>query len=335
MFLALTLGALLFDVRGSGTANWLSPVTKSVVVGAILWAAPLYEQATRDPGNMTRLVGNNIRQGGSNHTLHEAVEVLAVPLTLSGRGLMGRELGRLGVSSPVANGPTIALGVVVIAIALYCAVRGFRRSNLYEAGLCGGAAVGSVALAVALTRAQGPLEGYLTLSGMSLGFLLYLGIALTVVREVELRRGNQSPTIRLPVVCVVASLAIALGVIVGDARNFVYATRTSPAGAEGTIAGLTRTLPPGRILVKIDEPGLWPTATLIANQLEKAGHSTSTTFDWIFMFGDQRTATGCEAASVSVRPPSPGKEAGERVVGTIDNAEIVTVVLRPPAECAD
>ena len=314
--------------------GWLGPIVSAVVVGVGLWLPPLYEQVTRTPGNLRLLARSNIRNAGAHHSLRDVYDTTAAQFTLSGRGLMGQVLGRLG-TTPVGAGPLrLVWLIVLVTAAIASAVRAFRTGRPFEAALSGGGVVAALVLMISLTRVQGALLGYLTLSAIAVGFVMYLGIALTVVGELRRVRTPRLNRVVASLVTV-AGVALAFVALTRTPSDAVYSRHVSAAGAPQTLESLRARLPPGHggVDIVIDEQKLWPVASLVANQLERSGFRTAETPDWLYMFGRQRSIDGCESARVHVSLPTDPIDAAMEVVGQIDLGQIRVQQLDPPPRC--
>ena len=85
---SLGIVALVAQPRVVAASAW-----RLTGLGVALWALPLFEQCTRDPGNLTRLVLFFVRDAHQGQRLGEAINAWATALTLLGSGRVTLAMG--------------------------------------------------------------------------------------------------------------------------------------------------------------------------------------------------------------------------------------------------
>jgi hypothetical protein len=84
----------------------------------------------------------------------------------------------------------------------------------------------------------------------------------------------------------------------------LYTARPDEA-SPAEIGALERLLadPSSAVTIGIVDLAAWPTAALVVNHLEREGWTVTSSDDFLFMFGDQRSRTGCETRQLAFRAP--------------------------------
>lgn len=354
---------VVFGLRGVlvDRSRWLGPVLAALGVAAVMWAPPIYQQLTTSPGNLG-LITNDLGEDRGSHSVAEVIDASIAQFTLSDRDLMQRSLGRS--TSDVGSGPLrVTALAAVVGTVLVLGFGSLRRVvngrvgpwwrvdvplsvalSLVGVLSCGSAVIGFI-------QVKGPLSGYLTLTALSVGLVLFMALAMLLMDQADraLRLGPEGPsrpssppssetrvrpwarslsTMALGVPALVsAGITVA---VVWNMPSTLHANRASVA-TDAELEALTAQLPARDqpVSVTIVDLEAWPTAALILNQLEREGWTVTTTDDFLFMFGDQRRRTGCETVRVEVRTvggsrsPAPTSVA----VGRVGAAEVVVTAL--------
>ncbi|MFN8038071.1 MAG: hypothetical protein U0Q07_02575 [Acidimicrobiales bacterium] len=246
-----------------------SAVITAAVVGVVLWAPPLLEQATHDPGNLRRIVAYS-REAQPVNTMADGARFVAfelgVPPAFVGGELQPGWLGLLDVSAP-----PLPIGAVLLVAA--GVVAAWRR-EVGALQLVVLAAAGLVAAVVAVSRFADGIFPYLTQWSPVIGMVTWLAIGWTawvVARP------------RLPHLArqVVGGLVVATIVVVTGA-NVVAGATTDPHDLDKSAAVLgvadaavARLDPAQPVVVELAEPSggveaLW-TADGVITELDRRG----------------------------------------------------------------
>lgn len=336
---SLVAGFVVVQGLRRGSQRWRRPLAAAGACAAALWALPAYEQLTDRPGNVVRLVWSTGASSGG-HSLGEVLDVMVVQLTLGGRGLVQQMLRSPDTVAGVSLWRSVHL-VLLLGAVLALAEMSRRRGRRFEATLGATSVASAVVLVVALTRVEGAIEGYLTLSALALGFLLHLTVALASLRMLAqtnaIRRWRAShptfPAHAVAAVLVLSSGAVTAAAVAASRPEYLYTDRPSETSPE-VIDAVEAALPQDNstVLMVIGAYGSWPRSTLVANQLERRGIRVAATPDWEFMFGDQRHADGCEGSIVWIGPP-PSQPDLAVAAGRIAGDVVAVQDLEPPPGC--
>lgn len=188
--LSLGLGALAVAAavraarRDRSAWRWIAA---AAVLGVALWAPPLIDQLTRDPGNVSILLEHFGDPPEEAVGLGTGIELTIQHLDLS--DLLAADDGVLERATAGTTGP-LAVGLFVLVdwlVAVAIAVRLRHRSLLHLHAVV---AAGLVLAAISISRIFGSLWWYLMLWAWGVALLLALAIGWTVVELVRSRRAT-------------------------------------------------------------------------------------------------------------------------------------------------
>jgi hypothetical protein len=238
--LSLGLGALAVAAavrttrRDRAAWRWIAA---AAVLGVVLWAPPLIDQLTRDPGNLSILLEHFGDPPEEAVGLGTGVELTIQHLDLG--DLLASDDGVLERATAGTTGP-LAVGLFVLVdwlVSVAIAVRLRHRSLLHLHAVV---AAGLVLAAISISRIFGSLWWYLMLWAWGVALLLALAIGWTVVELVRSRRaprdtGGRDETGGLPrSVLVLGGLTVAVSVLF--AVNALDAEPPAPRLSEGLAA---------------------------------------------------------------------------------------------------
>lgn len=304
------------------------PIVASVLLTAALWAVPAQEQLTATPGNVSQIITSTGEEAGANQSLGDILDVSGAQLTFTSVDVLTDALAPQGeISSPL---PWTAIWLaVVLGAAVWCTRWNARRGQRFEAALTGSGALAAVVLLASFSRVSGDLRPYLTFTALSVGFVLHLGLILSAASWLR-SSGREVPTDWIVRSVAAASLMLAASVVVRGSTDSIVAQRADARGAPAAMAELQRSLPvDSTISIAIDDFRHWPDAALVANELERAGSSTTTLPNALWMFGDERSSTGCEHYRLRF---GPNDVSGDESI-VIGDTAIRVERLSPPATC--
>jgi hypothetical protein len=288
-----------------------------VIVVAAVWALPVYEQLTHDPGNVRQLR----RFQAANTEVHDEGDAVGMlnhvlvsfPLRTGDRGQVSDADERLYRDSATWKAPVLA-AYLLGGCALFVVF--VRRRDRRRAALAGLTVIALGAAAASAAMAIGPLYPYLVSWTAVLSLPLWL-LAL----ELGLRRLGDAVFLVLT-----GGLATVVGV----------ATLVSPLprgrlGAEAWEAARPYVQSPGveTVLVRPATAHGMPHAAAIANAALRAGKRVELPDEWLFLVDPGFRARGdadveiIVCCSESIRPDTPGL----RVIGT---ARGTAIMVREP-----
>ena len=282
-------------------------------VGLIfVWLPPLIDQVRHHPGNAT-LIWRFFSAHHPGHGVGESFNALgtAAATVFTGDRLAGRPSYRLG------DGGLVALGLLVVGLALTAVLVRARGARSFPAALAGVATSGVLVGAVANTRVVGPILGFFEVWFAILPILLALAVAATLGSST----GRQPMTVGL--LALVAVVAAGTGLTVRAAR--------APTGSKlsaANVVAVTRLVAPALhrdghpVLLDIADHDSWPVAAGLAAELERRGYTVHVPTAWTLLFGSRRQQSGREDQEVVVdaptaRPPGELGAAGGVTVGVV------------------
>lgn len=241
-YLALSLGlgalagagALRATVRDRSGLRWIAA---AAVLGVVLWAPPLVDQLTREPGNLSLLLEHFGDPPEEAVGLGTGIELTIQHLDLG--DLMARDDGALEQATAGTTGP-LAVGLVVLVGWLVAAVVAVRLRHRPLMHLHAVVAAGLLLAAVSISRIFGSLWWYLMLWAWGLALLLALAVGWTVVEVVRSRRATSPDATavasgwRSPTVLVLGGLATAVSLLF--AANALDAEPPAPRLSDGLAA---------------------------------------------------------------------------------------------------
>lgn len=278
----------------------------ATVLLVLMWVPPLVEEATRSPGNLTRLArffsaSHPEFDRGVDHGLEHTAGQVAAQLTVMP---FGHDRGAQPTNW--ARVFTTAVGLVIAGTVTIC---GWRKQRPVIAALGAIAVVGPAAAIWSGTRIVGEVFPYLLIwtSGLLLPGLIAAGQLL--------------PS-RLARLAAVAAMTVGLTLTWTMARHSLvpYPTSADVAGVADLARPWLADTGARRVRIRIAQHDRWPVATGLAVRLEKNGVRTTVDHDWTFLFGDHFRPTGDETAEVWLAeaaggPPEPGRLTRLGIVG--------------------
>ncbi|HXH57292.1 hypothetical protein [Iamia sp.] len=308
-FVAITAVAVVIHLVRS-RQGWIRPGGIAAGAGALLWSAPVYEQLTREPGNLGLFVSYSRRPPGS-HGLGDVFDVIGAHLTLVHSDLVHQLLIGGGVAPPGAEGSHLVAIIALLTAAAVATVANVVGRRPFEAALCGAPLLGVAASTVSLMRLDGVLGRYLALPVLALGFLLYLGLALTVVAVIRTGVRRPLPPAVAPIVAAgvsTLSLIVASQEVRADHAAFPFSRLGGEVeGAEGAMAAIDAAAPDGRpVHVILSDRSTIGEATVVVNRLERAGTEVTVPPEWAFVFGE-RVGPRCPGVIATFHELDPAK----------------------------
>ena len=290
---SVALALLVAVVRQRGLP--LRVLTRTLLIGLILWSAPLYQQLTGHPGNLTRL-WRFFSSSPPHQTWTAAV-------TAIGGALWPPLRGRLE-SGPPGTGVAVAALLVFVALSLV-AIRRARRAGRPEAAWMAAAGLAGLALSVvSAERVTGPLFSYLVDWSSSLALVLLLSLALV-----------RPAATRARVVGTLAAIALILTSFVDSPVNITEGRQVDTLWAQ-----MVPTLAAGApVRLHLASADRWPWQAGLMVDLTHHGHRVSVDQSWTFLFGSQFAPTARpknEAELTLWRPGSGPRPSGRRVASS-------------------
>ena len=282
----------------------------AAVVLVMMWAPPLVEQATRSPGNLTKLAqffraSHPESDRGVDHDLGRTTGHVAAELTLV-------PFGHDREAQPTHQG-RVAVAVAGVLAAAAVAVAGWRHRRATVAALGAISVVGPMAAIWSGTRIVGEVFPYLLVWSSTLLLPGAIGAGtLWLARHRKL--------------VAAAAIGIGLSLTWTMARHPLvpYAT-AADVGATAHMAGPWLAEHGARtVRIRIAQHDRWPLATGLAVRLEKDGLKTTVDQDWTFLFGDHFRPTGNEMAEVWVADATAEPPDAARLIklGTAGGASV-------------
>jgi hypothetical protein len=310
---AVLVVAVAMAVRTSGWAPLRRPAVAGLGAGAVLWAAPLWEQATRSPGNATLLA----RYVSGAEPSWTAADGLRVAVTRFG-ALPAHLVGASSVPDPHAlDGASPWWGVLTLAGLAAATVAARRRG---AGGPLRLAVLTWVVLGTAATtaaRVQGPLHDWI-IEWMAVGsFLAWLVIGWVVLDRVRIPR----------IALAVATVALA----VGGVRAAVAAPAPRAATSDTAAVLFSRVayrLPEGPVLVTFGPSRRHGVSSVgwgagLVLDLERHGRSVWVDPQWHNQFGERLTRPAPAGALVlTVTTDGLHRPAGARPVASVGGVRV-------------
>jgi len=314
--------------------RYLWALGATLLVLALVWALPLYENATRHPGNLSEINRLFSSPHRPEHPWPIVTETVARKLAVMPAAAAGILDGVLRVPGRTLAW-TLAIGqVAALLLALVFAVR--RRA--FAPGILAGLALGQIVVAVFAVRAiRGEINDYLVTWVSVLGLLSLVALAALFVppspsspplREVpatsRARRATQATV-------AASALLVLLAVRAGAGQKAMF--RERDVDLERLAAAVETRLRAGDVdhpIVKIATHDRWPQAVAIVLHLTKQRIPVFLPDDWLFMFGPRFKSGGREHPILAVG----SLEFAERMRGCpgcalLGTARDAAVVLQP------
>ena len=293
----------------------------------LMWALPLYENATRTPGNLHTLRKFFAVPHVAEHTWRAALDVVARQLA-EFPVAVARRVIPLPATSLTANHLIAGAEAIGLLAAVAIALR--RRDNV--AALLAAITLGSIVAAVSSVREiRGEVLDYLVGWISVLGFVAVVALAAPWIpptgaaAEAE-PRARRRRRIALAVILPVLIFAF-------HTTDTNRAVRERDPQLERLVAAVEASLradpPGGPVLIEINAHDEWPHAAALALSLYKHRIPVTVTDDWLFMFGPQMRSGGREPyALVVADAPLAGKLKSYATRTLIGEAEGTWIFLR-------
>jgi hypothetical protein len=250
----------------------------AVLLGLAAWAAPLWEELTRRPGNLSVIVAFF----ATPHTPQPWSEVIRwFVLELAADPLLGRGAAADGAA---------ALAIVVSLGAAVAVAR--RRGRCFAGSLALVCLLGCLVAFWSVRQIVDPVQPYLVLWVAALGGLSCAAVGLAL-----------APARRAVLAACLLGAAVAGALDLRDlARDGL--PRVTPVSDEVAAAAATlepRLAPDSRPIVRIAAPDDWALAAGLVLYLAKQGRDVAVDPAWVWTFGEQHAPRGGEAPEIVVR----------------------------------
>ena len=307
----------------------------SIAVLVAMWLAPVVQQRSNHPGNMTLIV----RYFRDHHGAYPLVDgwrsLLSVnEILVKGAGeVMGSNLGL------VVQHPVIAWTVTILAglAALVAVVVGILQRNRFAIGIGMSSLVGGAAVVVSATHVVGFIFGYLLVWAVVLPVAAFIAPGMLAVRgrrrrHVALARREATTSTGLRLALCGTAVIVCVVAVVGVVRIPPLSAASDPT--VGRLAELvTPALQPGQQVFVGDEgAGTNKTQLLdteefigLVNLLDEAGYRPTVNHVWRSQFGPGYETTGREPRQVQLSTWHPDSPSSIGYVGRAgDMAVVVT-----------
>ena len=294
--------------RSASVRRMAAPAAVAVVL-ALMWAPPLIEQATRSPGNFTKLIRffraeHPEFDRGIDHAVDHTAGQVAAQLTVL-------PFGHDREAKPVHK-VKVLLALLAMTAGAGVAVLGWRRRETVIAALGAMSAVGPLVAIWSGTRIVGEIFPYLLLwtSSLLLPGAIGAGALLT----------HRQP--RRALVGIAAGF-VGFSLVLTMARHPLR-----PYSAVAAVGNAARLAEPwlarhgiAHVRISIASHDRWPLATGLAVRLEKDGFTSTVDQNWTSLFGEHFGPTGHEQGVVWIAdaegapPPSAASPTPLGVVG--------------------
>jgi hypothetical protein len=300
MALGAVVLAAVSEPDPAGRRRLIRVIAVTFGVLIVLWGAPIWEQLSRTPGNVTRLWRFFAAGHGASQPFATAyaawTDMLAGMARPDLRLAEGAPFRRSRI--PWAEGWAGAQ-VVLLAITAMVAARGGRR---FGAALPALLVVASLTALWSVTRIEDAIVDHevFWISGFGvLGTAVLLDAAMAAGGQ---RRGRAS----LRATTIACGLAVCLVAAIGVFQlrlltNQTFSPRPQQVAAATLAEALKQRIPsgPGRPLVRIEQ-GAWPVAAGVLLNLQKSGVEFSVEDDWLPMFTEAAAMTGRETEVLEI-----------------------------------
>jgi hypothetical protein len=307
-------------------------VVVGVVVFILMWLPPVIQQLTNSPGNFG-LIYLFFTEGHTTLPLAAALRSVASVygvLPVGPSEVMSSFLGGTPNHALLAYGAT----AVVLAAAVAATVVGIRQHRRFAAGVGSLTLIGSVAMAVGITRVVGFVFGYLVVWAIVLPIAALIGLGMLGF-PLSVRSGGRTPFTSTPparvTLCLIAVVAaVVLTVRVVDIPPL--ATVSSPQVARLYHLSLPRLDHRTTVLVNDNGAGTGLNQLLateefigLVNQLDQHGYQPRVNQLWKTEFGPGYLTTGADPRQVQLSTWTPSSARRPGYVGRV--GDIAVMVL--------
>ena len=331
----LTAGALWLRLRrrdGDAATSPRLPMILAVATLAALWAMPLGEQMTRDPGNVSLIV--RFFSGESErHTWGEALAIVTREIAWPWSYILFGALPWYTPYQPLEGWRQAVAGAFAlgqIGLLAFWSVR-LREPSFFRA-LAWVCLACSIVAVVATTRVSGEIRPYMT------AWISMIGVigSLAAIGPVLASRG-----LALPIGRDRGALILAVGLAIPVAlvgRPLVQDSQFQPARSvsDAVRAGLFESgVHRPHVAIETGSPGLFYAASAVLLQLHKAGVPFSVDPVWLNFFGERWQPSGREDGRLEFHAGRPSGAPAPLVCVPNGASELcVSLVPRPPSPSA-
>lgn len=278
---------------------WTAGATAAVL--AAVWMLPLYESATRRPGNLKLLLDFFSAPHAAEHSWAVVVTTVSQGLSVVPVGLV--QSWRIALSPP---GPVVAAVIALVEVTLVTGAL-FDARRRRDATLAAFAAIALAEMAaavVAIRTTRGTILPNLVL------WIAVPGLMAVVTGAAWLARGRGRMR---SITVTVAVIALALALLAPVPRDPVFhdradATEQLARDVDAALAARHVTRP----VVRIASDQVWPTAAAIVLHLFKERVPFFVDREWAFMFGARLAEDGDAHPSVLIADRSFADRANEQ-----------------------
>jgi hypothetical protein len=330
----LAVGGLVFHLtRRHGDDRrdrpaWRGAVVMTVVAGAVLWAPPAYQQLTAEPGNLGE-IASYVRSGQATQPWG-VVDGPVIDLASLASSRIGIEAGGAGWASPLPDADAGELAVLAGLVAAALAVCARGRGRTFERSLAAASLVALGAAALSAKQVTGDFVLYAVVFVLAVGMGLWLTAAVAVS---SFWLGGDSAAVRrlrlggaVLVTCVTLVVAGRAADVRAPYDPDWLPDSPVPSFARAAVAAAEEQRARS-VSVAFIRGSDWPTASAVANELERAGVEVAVPEGMGFVFGEDYVATGDEDYHLVVAPPDGGDGDGDAVSAELpaDASELASV----------
>jgi hypothetical protein len=309
--------------EGSARRSYVVSIAVSAGLLVLLWIAPIWEEITRHPGNLT-LIARYVRSPGESRAgLGTGGRVLAAELNAWAPWMGARErvTGVLFHSDPV--GPFIPVALVVLAAGAYVA---WRRHATDRLKLCALVAVLLPVAWISMADVSGPMYQYLTRMTWVVGAACWLAGVWGILAIV----GSDAPAAlvrlgRAAGVVAVVAVGVALTVTMSTTAPSSLSDSNAVRGISKALVRWDRHAVRGQHLY-LRYPGLFGPGDGVVNQLVRAGVPVLVTGSPKNRFGESREYSG--QPSVPLFLASGDGASGRALIGQLATTPGLQLVAR-------
>jgi len=313
-----------------GRLTWrptLVAAAVTVAVIAVLWAPPVWQQLTRDPGNLGELRLYFSEHGGE-HSIREGYDAVVPWLGVIPHQLTTRRPG----AAMGTDAPDWATIVTVVAFGLATVAAVWRRA--WDAVRLSALALAAVPVAVvAAARVTGDIYEYLVIWVSAVGLAAWIAVGASLTQLAPRRRpaGNRWATgaLAATVVAAVAVAAVNTAEAI-DAPAPDATVQATAARVADRVVGATRDLPgDGSVRVRLGDEVAWSLGAGAVLALDRHGIPVTVERRFEKLFGEQLTRNRSTPAAVLTLTlegtPADGRErgrSGNRLIAAIVSPDV-------------